>query len=66
MAPEEIKERITFLISKGMKPLQIAKLTGIKERTVYKYMPQDAKDPLKVEAGRKAHDETSRRHIISS
>ncbi len=58
MAPEEIRERITFLISKGMKPLQIAKLTGIKERTVYKYMPQDAKDPLKVEAGRKAHGET--------
>ena len=52
MAPEEIKERISFLISKGMKPLQISKLTGINERTVYKYTPQDVKNPQKVEAGR--------------
>jgi hypothetical protein len=41
MAPEEIKERVTYLVGKAkMSTEQIAKLTGIAERTVRKYMPQ--------------------------
>jgi hypothetical protein len=52
MAPEEIKERVTYLVSKAkMSTEQIAKLTGIAERTVRKYMPQEFKNAAKVEAG---------------
>lgn len=52
MAPEEIKERITHLVKSGLKVEDIAKLTGISERTVLKYMPQEFKDQKKVDAGR--------------
>jgi len=52
MAPEEIKERVTFLIGKGMRSEEISKLTGISKTTIYKYMPQDAKNPKRVEAGK--------------
>ena len=52
MTPEEIKERVTFLIGKGMRSEEISKLTGISKTTIYKYMPQDAKNPKKVEAGK--------------
>ena len=52
MAPEEIKERITHLVKSGLKVEEIAKLTGISERTVLKYMPQEFKDQKKVDAGR--------------
>jgi hypothetical protein len=52
MAPEEIKERITFLIGKDIKPDEISKLTGISKSTIYKYMPQEAKNPARSEAGK--------------
>ena len=52
MAPEEIKERITHLVKSGLKVEDIAKLTGISERTVLKYMPKEFKDQKKVDAGR--------------
>ena len=52
MAPEEITERITYLVSKAkLLPEQIAKLTGISERTVRRYMPQEFKNAARVEAG---------------
>ena len=50
MAPEEIKERITYLVGKAkMSTEQIAKLTGIAERTIRKYMPQEFKNQYFVE-----------------
>ena len=52
MAPEEIKERVTFLIGKDIKPDEISKLTGISKSTIYKYMPQEAKNPARSEAGK--------------
>lgn len=52
MASAEIRERITNLVKSGLKVDGIAKLTGISERTVLKYTPQELKDPVKVEAGR--------------
>lgn len=51
MAPEEIKERIVFLLKKGMKVEDIEKLTGISQRTIYRYMPQDMKNQTFVELG---------------
>jgi len=48
MAPEEIKERVTFLVGKGLKPEEIAKTTGISERTIRKYTPQEFKNPTYV------------------
>jgi hypothetical protein len=56
MSPEEIRERITFLAKNGVKADEIAKQTGIKPRTVYKYIPQEFKDPEKVEAARLSHE----------
>lgn len=53
MAPEEVKERVTNLLKMGLKAEEIAKLTGIGESTVYKYKPQELKDPKKVEIGQK-------------
>ena len=60
MAPEEIKERVTFLIGKGMRSEEISKLTGISKTTIYKYMPQDAKDPKRVEAGKASGEARSK------
>jgi hypothetical protein len=51
MASEEIKERITYLIKSGLKVDEIAKLTGITQRTVYKYMPQESKNAVMSERG---------------
>ncbi len=51
MAPEEITQRITFLVKAGLKPEEIAKITGISERTIHKYTPQDLKDAKKIAAG---------------
>ena len=48
MAPEEITQHITFLIKAGLKPEEIAKQTGITDRTVRKYMPQEFKNPVYV------------------
>src|SRR3989337_2338230 len=39
MAPEEISERVGNLVKAGMKAEEIAELTGMSVRTVYKYMP---------------------------
>jgi very-short-patch-repair endonuclease len=48
----EVQNRIVFLVDKcGMKPEEIAEQTGISERTIYRYIPQDLKDEKKVEAG---------------
>jgi hypothetical protein len=51
VAPEELTQRITFLVKAGLKPEEIAKQTGISLRTVYKYMPQELKEPARVERG---------------
>jgi predicted transcriptional regulator len=51
MASEEIRERITHLIKSGLKVEEIAKLTGITPKTVYKYMPQEAKNAVMSERG---------------
>jgi hypothetical protein len=51
---EEKRQRIKFLIENGMKPSEIAKITGITERTVLKYTPQELKNPVFVESGRQS------------
>ncbi len=51
MAPEELAERIAFLIKSGLKAEEIANLTGIHVRKIYRHMPQDLKDTAKVEQG---------------
>lgn len=50
---EELTQRITFLITSGLKPDEIAKQTGINERTIYRHIPQELKDAAKVEQGGK-------------
>lgn len=53
MGAEEMQNRIAFLVGKcGMKPEEIAELTGIGVSTIYKYLPQELKDKKKVDAGR--------------
>ncbi|MGA3111376.1 MAG: hypothetical protein ABSE15_05005 [Candidatus Bathyarchaeia archaeon] len=52
MAPQEVTERITNLLKAGIKAAEIAELTGISERTIAKYTPQEFKNPQKVEAGK--------------
>lgn len=47
---EEMKEDIGLLIGSGFTVEQIAETTGISERTVYRYMPETAKDMEKSEA----------------
>jgi hypothetical protein len=69
MAPEEIKERVTYLVSKAkMSTEQIAKLTGISERTVLKYTPQELKDPAKVAArlGIKENSDEGLHHTVTT
>lgn len=47
----ETQRRIGFLIAEGgLTPEQISEKTGMSIDTVYKYMPQDMKDPVKVAA----------------
>jgi hypothetical protein len=53
VSPEELSQRITFLVKSGLKPDEIAKQTGISKATIYKYMPQEYKDPSRVESGSK-------------
>jgi hypothetical protein len=48
---EEMKDDIGLLIGSGLTVEQIAETSGISVRTVYRYMPQEAKDEKKVEAG---------------
>jgi hypothetical protein len=50
---DELKRRIGFLIEAGLKVEDIADKTGISKTTIYKYMPQQFKDPIQVEAGKK-------------
>jgi len=52
VSPEEITQRITFLVKAGLKPEEIAKTTGIRKTTIYKYMPQEFKDQKKSDAGK--------------
>jgi len=53
MGANEIQNRVAFLVGKcGMKPEEIAELTGISRTTIYKYMPQELKDEKKAEAGK--------------
>jgi hypothetical protein len=47
----EMMQRIGFLIESGLKPEEICEKTGISRTTVYKYMPQELKQPEKVHAG---------------
>lgn len=67
MSPEEIRERITFLAENGVKAEDIAKQTGIKLRTVQKYIPQEFKDPVKVAArlGIKENSDASMHHTVA-
>ena len=51
VTPQELTQRITFLINEGLKPEEIAEKAGISERTIYKYIPQEFKDQKKVNAG---------------
>lgn len=52
MSASEMQNRLVFLVGKcGMKPDEIAELTGISRTTIYKYLPQALKDAKKVDAG---------------
>ena len=46
VAPEELTQRISFLVKAGLKPEDIAKATGISKATIYRHMPQDLKSDL--------------------
>jgi hypothetical protein len=48
---EEMASDVGLLIGSGYTVQQIADITGISERTVYRYMPSQLKDEKKVEAG---------------
>jgi hypothetical protein len=50
--PEELKQRIKFLMENGLKPDEIVSKTGIGKTTIYKYAPQELKDKMKVETGK--------------
>ena len=52
VSPEELRQKIGFLVGAGLKPAEIAKLTGLSERTIYRYTPEALKDKAKVDAGR--------------
>lgn len=56
---EELRQKIGFLVGAGLKAPEIAALTGLSERTVYRYMPEAFKDKVKVDAG-KAKSEVAR------
>jgi len=45
VAPEELKQKIGFLVGAGLKAPEIAALTGLSERTVYRHMPEHLKEP---------------------
>jgi hypothetical protein len=52
--PEELKQRLTFLVKAGLTPEEIATKTGISKTTIYKYMPQEAKNQIFSELGRRS------------
>jgi len=52
MPATEFQNRIAFLVKSGLKVEEIADQTGISKTTIYKYMPQEVKDPQKVDAGK--------------
>jgi hypothetical protein len=54
VSPEEITQRVTFLINAGVSPDEIAKKTGISKTTIYKYMPEEAKNKAFSELERKS------------
>ena len=46
MTSEEVRDKLTFLIGKcGLKAEEIAKVTGISERTIYRHIPEYLKKP---------------------
>lgn len=52
VTPQELSERITFLIKAGVSVEEIASQTGISTRTIYKYKPANLKNPERVKTGR--------------
>jgi len=53
VSSSEIGMRVEFLAKAGLKVEQIMALTGLSKATIYRYIPQEAKDKTKVEAGQK-------------
>lgn len=51
VSPEEISLRISLLAKSGLKAEEISGLTGLGVSTVFKYYPQEMKQPEKVSAG---------------
>jgi G:T-mismatch repair DNA endonuclease (very short patch repair protein) len=49
---EEMKNDIGLLIGGGYSVEQIAEITGISERTIYRYKPEESKDQKMVELGK--------------
>ena len=45
VSSSEIEMRVTFLTKAGLNPEEIAKITGLSERTIYRHIPQDLKKP---------------------
>ena len=60
--PEELTERITFLVKAGMKPEEIAQATGISVATIYRYIPQELKDQKLSESQKEGWVEKSFSH----
>jgi len=51
VSSSEIAMRVAILAKAGLKADEIATMSGLALRTVYKYFPQDLKEPEKVAAG---------------
>jgi len=51
VTPQEISERISYLVKAGLTASEIAKQTGIGESTIYKYTPPELKNKAKAKAG---------------
>ncbi len=66
VSPEEIAQRVTFLVKAGLKPEEIAKVTGISKKTIYKYMPQELKSETsgKISEALKSKYETAREEEV--
>lgn len=65
VSPEELSQRITFLVKSGLKPEEIAKQTGISKATVYRYTPQEMKNTQKVEAGKLGASARTCEHTVT-
>jgi hypothetical protein len=50
--PEEMRDDIVFLVGIGFTPQQIHERNNVSLTTIYKYMPQEKKDQVRVEAGK--------------